>query len=219
MVRMAGLVEEFERKRTKNGAPYLRARFQERKTVFYASFFSRRDLPADHIEQLETILNNAKLGRRPVVIEAQVRLDEGFEGVSIFGRKILDAEELVSQERGKMTITLDREFVKSTIEEQRKLSELRIDVETGKVTRENAATIETGIKQAAVIRKAKEFLAFAETIREDDNPKAVPIVMKLIQGDHVNLRVMQGRYVISLAAETTLKSMDGIVSVQESISE
>ncbi len=219
MVRMAGLVEEFERKRTKNGAPYLRARFQERKTVFYASFFSRRDLPPDHIEQLEAILNNAKLGRRPVVIEAQVRLDEGFEGVSIFGRKILDAEELVSQERGKMMITLDRDFVKSTVEEQRKLSQLRIDVETGKVTAENAAKIETGIRQEAVIRKAKEFLDFATTIREDDNPKAVPIVMKLIQGDHTNIRAMQGRYVISLAAETTLKSMDGIVSVQETITE
>lgn len=218
-VRMAGLVEEFERKRTKNGAPYLRARFQERKTVFYASFFSRRDLPADHIEQLETILTNAKLGRRPVVIEAQVRLEDGYDNLSIFGRQILDAEELVAQERGKMLITLDRDFVQSTVEEQRKLSQLRIDVDNGKIGADDAARIEDVIKQEAVIRKAKEFLEFLGTIRDDDNPKAVPIVMKLVQGEHVNVRGMVGKYLISLSTETTLKSMDGIVSVQEYISE
>lgn len=218
-VRMAGLVEEFERKRTKAGASYLRARFQERKNVFYANFFSRRDLPEDHIDKLEIILSNAKLGRRPVIIEAQVRLDEGYDNLSIFGRQILDAEELVAQERGKIMITLDRDFVKATVDEQKKLSQLRIDLDTGKISNDDAAKIEDIIKQESVMRKGKELKEFLATIRDDAAPKAVPLVMKLIQGDQINAREMVGKYVISLAAETTLKSMDGIISVQEYITE
>lgn len=216
LIRLAGLVElPPERKKSQGGNPYLSVKIQERKSSFYVRFFpSRRDGP-QVIEDWERTLQNAQVGRRPVIIEARVRLQEGYSDLSVFGQNIIDAETLVAQERGKMLITLDRDSVRLNVEEQKRLASMKDDIQSGRISAEKGPDIERGIRTEAMGRKAKELLDYMESLRNDSHPKAVPVMVALRFGDEVKQRNMPNSYVIDLAAETTLKSMDGIVSVRE----
>ncbi len=215
LIRMAGLVEFHERKKSANGNTYLAVKIQERKSSFFARFFTPRNAPAQLMDDWDTTLTNAKVGRRPVIIECRVRLQEGFSDLSVIGQKIIDAETLVSQERGKLLITLDRDAVRLSVDEQKRLATMHEDVKLGKLRQEQAPAIESGIRTEAMGRKAKELIEFMNTLRNDTAPNAVPVVVSLKAGDGVTSREMTARYVVDLAAETTLKSMDGITSVQE----
>lgn len=219
LVRMAGLVEFHERKKSQNGTTYLSAKIQERKSSFYVRFFAPRNGGMQVLNDWETTLANAQVGRRPVIVECRVRLQEGFADLSVFGQKIIDAEELVAQERGKVVISLDRDAVRLNVEEQKLLAGMKEDVRLGKLRQEQTSDIERGIRTKALGRKSKELFAFMDGLRNDTAPNAVPVVVELIiEGERVT-RQMNHRYVMDLAAETTLKSMDGITSVRELMSE
>ncbi len=215
-VRMAGLVDECVRKRSQKGAVYIEARLVERKDNFFVKFFSNRDTPPDYLDNIESILKNAKIGRRPVIVEATAKYDEKY-GLGVFGRRILDAETLVAQERGNMVITLDQDAVKLSIEEQRRALNLKDGITKGTIKKEDEDRLLGEIKNAALKRKAEELIEYLKSIRDDNDEKAVPVIVSIITGEKKTNRKAVGRYPINLAVETNLKSMDGITSVQEFI--
>jgi DNA polymerase-3 subunit alpha len=215
LIRMAGLVEFFERKKSQQGSFYLSAKIQERKSSFFVRFFVPRGAGPNVLDEWEQTLRNAQVGRRPVIIETRVRLQEGFSDLSVFGQKIIDAETLVAQERGKLAITLDRDAIRLSVDEQKQVASVQDDVKSGRLRKEQLEGIENGIRTKAMGRKANELIALLKGLRDDTNPKAVPILVALKMGDEVRNRDMDGRFVLDMAAETMLKSMDGITSVQE----
>jgi DNA polymerase-3 subunit alpha len=215
LIRMAGLVEFHERKKSQNGSEYLSAKIQERKASFFVRFFAPRNGGKQVLDEWEATLVNAKVGRRPVIIESRVRLQEGFSDLSVFGQKIIDAETLVAQERGKLLITLDRDAIRLSVDEQKRVAAMHEDVKLGKLRQEQVPAIEQGIRTEAMGRKAKELIEFMNSLRNDTAPNAVPVIVSLKVGEQISSREMSARYVVDLAAETTLKSMDGITSVQE----
>src|SRR3546814_542918 len=85
--------------------------------------------------------------------------------------------------------------------------------------RHTICALGTGVQTCAlpisVARRIADIRAFLSTLRDDEDPDAIDIRLKLPVGDKVRSVRLHGRYRMTAAAESAIKAFDGVVSVRE----
>jgi DNA polymerase-3 subunit alpha len=212
--RMAGLVEIAERRQSKSsGKYYVYAKLLEKTDTFQCMFFAE----PDKVDEIVQTLENARLGRRPVVIVCDVSLDTERDDLTIWGREVFDADELIADQRGNIRIVIDRDDVYPSPEEKAPHRLVIEDFRQGRCTADAVEAAEEAMRNAALKRKAREISGLLQTMRNDQNKNAIPITIELIIGDRRQSLALEGRYLVDMAAENAIKAMDGVVSVAEDI--
>ena len=209
--RLAGLVGRVERRTSKKGKNYILALIQERHDSFYANFFS------DKPEELNAIwskLENARIARRPVIVTADVAISKDND-LSVWGRNVTDADEILAQERGKIVIRVDSSSVILDLSQQRELREAKEQFRKGSLPEEQLRDLETRLRTVALAEKVKTLDGMLEGFRRDDDPKATSIKIIAVDGAREYAIEREGRYVIGLSEENSIKAIDGVVSIGE----
>jgi DNA polymerase-3 subunit alpha len=210
--RLAGLCEIVERRQSKNsGKYYVYAKFMEKADSFQCMFFAE----PDKVDELLSKLTGAKVGRRPVVVVCDVSLDSERDDLTIWGREVFDADELIADHRGNIRIVIDREDVYPSPEEKAPHRTVLEDFRQGRCTADEVETAEIKMKNQALMRKSREISALLQSMRADANKNAIPITIELVVGEKRQSRALEGRYLVDMAAENAIKAMDGVVSVAE----
>ncbi|MCZ7861290.1 DNA polymerase III subunit alpha [Agrobacterium salinitolerans] len=212
--RMAGLVEIAERRQSKSsGKYYVFAKFLEKADSFQCMFFGE----PDRVDEIEQKLSSARIGRRPIVVVADLALDVERDDLTMWGREVYDADELIADHRGNIHIVVDRDDVYPSPEEKSIHRAALEDLRQGRGTKEAAEAAETKMKTLALQRKAREISALLQSMRTDDNRNAIPISIQLVLGKDTTTVALPGRYLVDMAAENAIKAMDGVVSVAEDV--
>lgn len=212
--RLAGLCDFVERKQSKNsGKYYVDAKFLEKTDSFRCMFFG----DPDKVDEIMDKLTSAKIGRRPVVIVADISLDSERDDLTLWGREVFDADELIADHRGNMRIVIDRDDVYPSPEEKSGHRAAIEDFRQGRGTQEAVDAAELKMKNQALMRKSREISALLQSMRADDNGIAIPISIELVIGDERRAVSLEGRYVVDMASENAIKAMDGVVSVAEDV--
>jgi DNA polymerase-3 subunit alpha len=212
--RLAGLCEIVERRQSKNsGKYYIFAKFIEKADSFQCMFFA----DPDKVDELEQKLNSAKIGRRPVVVVADLALDTDRDDLTMWGRDVYDADELIADHRGNIHIVVDRDDVYPSPDEKSIHRAALEDLRQGRATQIAVDAAEVKMKTLALQRKAREISALLQSMRADDNRNAIPISIQLILGADTTTVALPGRYLVDMAAENAIKAMDGVVSVAEDV--
>ena len=211
MKRLAGMVEIVEKKVSRNtGNPFVYAKISEKADSFSMTIW-------DDVDEAFEKLNNALIGRRPIVVAANVVLQEEREDLKVTGKEIYDADELVGDIRGNLSITVSREEVYPTPEEmaitRRALEEFR----AGKITKTQLEEAELKTKNLAIQRKAKEIKSILDAMRADQAEGAIEISITLVMDGEARTIRLDGRYSVDMASENTIKAMDGVISVAEEV--
>lgn len=214
--RLAGLVEWVERRTSRRtGKPYVYARIAEKNDNFIVNFFSRDS--EEKLERIRVALENAKGSRTPVVIVGDLVLNEGKD-LSVFGNEVVNADELLSGDRGPMMVRLDQAHILPDPTEQRKMRDiderLRIrTIDEAAATKEKAA-----VRYQTLARKCEQVQNISKRLRQDENPSAVPLKIRIVREDNQTKDIeLPGAYLMNMAAESALKSVDGVTSVNEAV--
>ena len=211
--RLAGLVEIVERKTSKKGKQYVWAMFSEKNDRFSVNFFAD---PAE-VESIRATLENAKIARRPVIVTGDLNLQEGRDDLTIWGRSVVDADEALSQERGRIIIGLDPSAVHFDLSQQRKLRESQESVRKGTMTESELAGLETSLRAEAFLAKIQSLQSMLGMMRNDDDTSATEVMLTTIADGQLIEIPMEGRYVIGVSQENAIKATDGVVSFKEAV--
>lgn len=212
--RLAGLCEFVERRQSKNsGKYYVLAKFIEKADSFQTMFFA----DPDKIDEILMKLTSAKVGRRPIVLVADVALDSDRDDLTIWGREVYDADELIADHRGNIHIVIDQDDVYPSPEEKAIHRSALEEFRQGKGSQEAVDAAEASMKMQALKRKAREISALLNSMRKDEDKNAIPISIQLKLGDKQQTVALDGRYLVDMAAENAIKAMDGVVSVAEDV--
>jgi DNA polymerase-3 subunit alpha len=210
--RLAGLVDNYRSGISKKGNPYLVADFSEKSDSFTVWFSGDRK----KLENLQETLRNATIARRPVVVLGRVVIRDN-SSVSIYGDEAYDAETLMSEERGRIRIIVDRDSVMPSAEESHKVRDAVALFEKGEMPEQELERIRLMTKMDGIKRKAADINAAVGRLRDDEAPQAVPVIITLKVGEAETNIALEGKYVIDQAAENSLKSIDGVTQVSEEV--
>jgi len=211
--RLGGLVERVERKfAKKNGRPYVTAIFAEKHDKFFVNFFGT----PEYIESIRNTLENAKIARRPIIVLADVALQE--DRLSIFGRELLDAEDEVTQNRGKLTIGISRELIHLSLDDQKTVREAKEAVRTGSMTQEECDSLVETARDSSFDLKLTTITETFSKWRDDGHEHAVEVTLEIDDNSgEISNVTLDGRYRIGAAEENAIKTFDGISSFRESV--
>ncbi|MTH96630.1 DNA polymerase III subunit alpha [Roseibium sp. RKSG952] len=211
--RLAGLVEWAERRTSKRtGKPFVCARIAEKSETFTVNFFSRDE--ESKLDRIRVKLENAKDSRVPVVIIGDVVLREGND-MSIFGNEVVDANELLSADRGPMMVRVDQTAILPDPTEQRKMRDINERLRIKTISEEAAEKERNAIKHQTLMRKCEQVHAIAARLRQDENPSSVSLKIRVATISDAFDIELPGAYLVNMAAESALKSVDGVTSVSE----
>jgi DNA polymerase-3 subunit alpha len=209
--RMAGLVEDCFQGTTKKGNPYVKGVFAEKADVFDVSFYG----DPHHLQGVFRILEDAKRGRRPVVISVKIALED--RGSRLYGNEAWDAEELMAGQRGRIRIVLDRDGIMLSSQESALVREAARKLAAGEIDKVAMARTEGLVRIDALKRKARDVSVAVARLRADDEKGSVPVLVTLKAGEAETNIALDGLYKIDQAAENSMKSIDGVVSVSEEV--
>ncbi|MBY3151242.1 DNA polymerase III subunit alpha [Rhizobium laguerreae] len=212
--RLAGICEIVERRQSKNsGKYYVFAKFLEKADSFQCMFFA----DPEKVDQIVQKLESAKMGRRPLVVVVDLAIDAERDDMTMWGREVYDADELIADHRGNIHIVIDRDEVYPSPDEKSIHRAALEDLRQGRGTQKAAEAAEIKMKTMALQRKAREISALLQSMRADDNKNAIPISIQLVLGEDTTTVALQGRFLVDMAAENAIKAMDGVVSVAEDV--
>lgn len=217
--RLAGLVEAIERKQTRNGDPFITARIAEKNDHFYVRFFMNDD-DAEHLDKIRVALESAKVSRRPVIVVANlsIRSDGGDrDDMAIWGNDVLDADEILVNERGKIRVKIDAEHIIPSMDEQKKIRDIKDKLSNGTASASDVDTVILEMRNAAINRKMANLSKMLERVRADENDNATQIILTTIINNVMSDHLLEGSYVVDLSVETAIKATDGVVSVGEAV--
>jgi len=212
--RLSGLVEKVDRRVSSKGNTYYDVHIAEKKETYWVKFFGDRQ--KDNLEEIRVTLENAKAGRMPVIIVADLSLNESGS-LSIFGRDVHSIEDVIASKRGKMKITVDAAAVLPSLTEQKELRRAKEDLANGKVTQEKVDEVERRNRELAAARKEEALERILRSARQDANPDSVPVILCVVCNGETKSRELEGRYVVSQSIENAVKATDGVVSFKEEI--
>lgn len=213
--RLAGLVEWAERRTSRRtGKPYVYARIAEKEETFVVNFFSRDS--ESKLDRIRSKLENAKDSRVPVVIVGDVVLREGND-MSVFGNEVVDADELLSADRGPMMVRLDQSAILPDPTEQRKMRDINERLRIKTINEEDAERERDAIRNQTLMRKCEQVQTIAARLRQDENPSSVSLRIRVVTAAGATDIELPGAYLMNMAAESALKSVDGVTSVKEVI--
>lgn len=217
--RLAGLVEDVERRQTRNGDPFITARVAEKNDHFYVRFFMS-DEDSEHLDKVRQTLENAKTSRRPVIIVANlsIRSDGGDrEDMAIWGNAVLDADEILVSERGKIRVKIDAEQIIHSMDEQKQIRDIKEKQSQGALSAADADKAIAGVRAAAARRKTETLTKMLGRVRADEKESATQIVLTTIVNGTSTDVLLEGNYMVDLSVENAIKATDGVVSVGEAV--
>ena len=210
--RLAGLVDNYRAGISRKGNPYLVAELAEKNDSFTVWFSGDRR----KLDDLQNVLRNATIARRPVVVLGRVVIRDN-NSVSIYGDEAYDAETLMAEERGRIRIVVDRDNVMPSAEEAHRVREAADRHEKGEISEADLEKVRMLARMDGIRRKAADINATVTRMRDDDAPQSVPVIITLRIGEAETNIAMEGKYLIDQAAENSLKSIDGVVQVAEEV--
>src|SRR3546814_14058693 len=92
--KLAGRVTEVMRFTPRQGLPYIKAVLAEKRDHIDVMFFGNNDFPIDRVRET---LEAAKASRKPVVVVADLKLDDGTADISAFGKQAWDIDEFLAE--------------------------------------------------------------------------------------------------------------------------
>lgn len=217
--RLAGLVEFIERKQTRNGDPFITARVAEKNDHFYVRFFMS-DEDSEHLDKVRQTLENAKISRRPVIIVANlsIRSDGGDrEDMAIWGNAVLDADEILVSERGKIRVKIDADQIIPSMDEQKQIRDIKEKQTQGTFSTEDAENAIAGVRAAGARRKTETLTKMLGRVRADEKESATQIILTTIVNGTSTDVLLEGNYMVDLSVENAIKATDGVISVGEAI--
>jgi DNA polymerase-3 subunit alpha len=199
-MKLAGLVEKVDRQVSRRGNAYLTITLVEKDDSYRVMFFGSPDFP---IEQARKLLEGAKASKKPVIMVADMALEGGGADVGIFGKQVWDIDDFLVGVRGSFVVTVDHGAVIPTITETAALSAEGADI--------------VSVRQRMLNRKARELDSFFLTLKlPDGREDGVPVTLKFLSAAKGEVRrALAGRYQMTPATESSLKAMDGVVSITE----
>jgi DNA polymerase-3 subunit alpha len=210
--RLGGLVDMAEKKYAKkSGKPYVAAIFAEKNDKFFVNFFGQPDF----VEGIRQSLENAKIARRPIIVLADVALQD--DRISIFGRELIDAEEMVTKRRGKLTVRISPEAIHPTLDDQKKIRDAKEAVRIGGMTQDECDGIIDAALESSFQSKMTSVSDNFSKWRDDAHEHAVQVFLEIVDGDQVAEFPLEGKYMIGAAEENAIKTFDGIVSFRETV--
>lgn len=217
--RLAGLVEFVERKITRKGDPFIRARIAEKNDNFFVNFFMDND-GSDKLDTIRMKLENAKTNRRPVIVVANlsIRSDGGDrENMAIWGNEVFDADEILVGERGKIRIKLDAEQIILSMDEQKKIRDIKEKQASGSLSIDEVEDLMANVRSDSAKRKTDTLIKMLGRVRADEKESATQIIVTtIVNGSSTDL-LLEGNYMVDLSVENAIKATDGVVSVGEAI--
>jgi len=213
--KLGGLVERAERRASKkSGKPYIWASFTEKNDKFDAFFFANDPV---EIERIRTILENAKTVRRPVIVVADLLLEDGKDDITIWGRDVLDADEILSRHRGDITIGLSADEIILSVDERREIKEVEERVHQGLARQELLNSVATDVRNRAMARKIAQVESLLSRMRKDDEDEAASVTLMIgANGKEYEMK-LPGRYIVGSSEENAIKSLDGVMSFREKV--
>jgi len=212
--KLAGLVEIVDRRTAKkSGKPYISAKFAEKHDTFYVNFFGS----PEEVEAYRTTLENAKAGRRPVIVVGDLVLQPERDDLTIWGRHVQDADEALAADRGRMRITLSAEAVILSLDEQKAVREATERHRQGLAGASDVEAARAAARESALRRKIGYVHSVMEGARADDDPNAVEVHLAWTNGAESGSERLEGLFVVNPSMENTVKATDGVTSVAEEV--
>lgn len=214
--RLAGMVEDVIRRPDRNGDPSITVKIAEKRDIFYARYYGE----GDHIESVRVKLENAKTNRRPVIIIADVsiRMDRDDDDLAIWGRDVIDADEMLANERtGNVRITIDAEEVKPSLEAQRAIRAAKEAVRNGQQNSSYVDEVTRSFHMSAIERKKASLIELLSRHRNDVVERAIEIIIAAKTYEDIVNTKLEGRYLMDQSLENSIKATDGVISVEEAV--
>jgi DNA polymerase-3 subunit alpha len=207
--RLCAMVDEVTMRNSSAGTTFVLARVSERGDSYTIACFENRrtGFTADDIMR---ILGGAKASRRPVVFEANLKMEENGSNVKVNSRGMWDVDEFLSSIRGRLVIKLDGSSVSIPRQETAAIRDLveKHGEDSAEVADAQARCrlVATGLLVDDIRQKLQR-----HALSEDPSASAI-----LIETDGESFR-LPGLYKISMTLENALRGSPGVVSLKESV--
>ncbi|MBO9428517.1 DNA polymerase III subunit alpha [Sulfitobacter sp. R18_1] len=214
-VHLCAMVDFAQTKYTRGKKLYLSTKMSEKGRTYNSPLFGGAK-SQDVVEALN-VANAARENRMPVIIRANVALEDG-ERVSVFARELISIETYLGDVHGAMTVTVDMQQILDLPETSSMRIKAYEDHDKGLITK---AEYEAVLQQANVKKtgmRIQALKAFLDEIKVDDEAEknAVKISLQLTDnGKMLERRSLPDKYRMTAPIESRLKAFDGVVGVQE----
>ena len=207
------MIENCWTRRSRANKLFLMTKVTEKGDTFDVPFFGNRQ---NSIEDLQTILLSAEQNRTPVVIEANLVLEDNETGLRVFGQNVFDVDEYLKDIRGDMTIVIETSNINLNKEEKEKLTQISKD--KNNMTIEEYEELEhRTVFVSKVKRKMTELNEYLLNNEVENIPGSIGLEIRLLKnGNILQSKKLDKHYLFTSATENYLKSMDGVVSLYES---
>lgn len=217
-IKLSGLVESFTKKVSeKNGKNIINALISE-KTEKYNVIFTKQE----NIEEINFILERAKIGRKPVIILCNVKYDkEKPNKTTLWGTTAYDIDELFEKNglSGNLILEIEPERIIKNLTEVKEIEKIENNFKNNLINKNEKDERIEGIYENITKRKLNEIINILERNRNDEHKRSKKITIKLIHNSMSTKIELNGKYLLDKINENTIKATDGITSIKEEIIE
>lgn len=207
------MVENCFPKNSRNDKLYLTARVAEKGESFDIPFFGSKKMK---VEEALNILNSAKANRVPVVANVNLVLEERGTSLRVYAQEFFEIEQFLSEVRGDVILIIDTDKMISRTEEYRLELEAKKEYANNEISESEFENRKQKIFIQKVSSRMTELKSYLASIQVDQSKSAIGMQIILKSGDNVlESKKLDGKYLFTPVSENHLKTMDGIISVQE----
>ncbi len=208
---LAGMVRSFDRRVNKNGISYVRLHISERDEDYSVDFYETKGCSADALCSLVAAqIEN----RKPVAFVADIIQDS--VGVFMKGSKLWDIDEFLQDFRGDFEVTIGADHITPTSVERRTLKEIEENGKASDVTLRKMRLQDDMVSRK--IASIRESLS-GSMIEEADGKGSRIRILVTAPGQDAKIVEMPGRYRMTIALESQLKTIDGLLDLKEQFSD
>jgi DNA polymerase-3 subunit alpha len=207
------MVENSFVKYSRNNKLYLTARVSEKGDSFDIPFFGNKNMS---VEEAHDILKSAKANRVPVVVSVNVALEERGTRLRVYSQEFFEIESFLSNIRGDVILVIDTSKMISRSSELKMEKENKEIFNNNKITQEEFEKRQSNVFVHKVSSRMEELKSYLSSIQSDQGKSSVGMKIILKNGDDIiESKKLDGKYLFTPVSENHLKTMDGIISVQE----
>ncbi|EPX83486.1 DNA polymerase III subunit alpha [Salipiger mucosus] len=208
-------------KESKKGNRYLWVAVAEKMSAFSAPYFGPRGGKGPPMDKAHEVAAAAQANKAPVVVRIDLVFKGDNEDMDIFLRDIAPADDVASDIRGDLTIRCELEEFADTSDSTKIKMDADRQHRDGKISDEDYNRALAHAEQIRVQTGLKELRDYLDQVKSetDQDASAASVVrLELMKGANFEGgKVLDGKFMITNAVESRLKSMDGIAGLTEAI--
>ncbi|SOC27171.1 DNA polymerase III subunit alpha [Thalassospira xiamenensis] len=222
------MVDFVNQRATARGTPYVEAIVSERGDTYRIACYDNQRRTGFNLDDFRTILEGAKTCRQPVIFGASFALDKSGEGVWINGQSVWSIEEYLQDIHGDLYITLNPAEIRPTaadIAELGKLEQTQPDhqkmfnrllsgVDLSLACSPETIALMKGVMEDMIARKRAAIIDLISALGKGNDGGAPTKAFLRINGSQEQI---SDNIRLNPALTGTLKQMDGVTSIAESI--